>query len=125
MSDKDTSSQGAPITPPSTTQQPAAQPVVRFVMPQGQPLNESLDATPTKPKDSAPSRTGVIAKLAYWHGGHNASENSWGRLPMMVDVEDDEAVAEYFFKAIASDARKPLEAEIVRLKALLFDSHKA
>ena len=74
---------------------------------------------------SASSRTSVIAKLAYWHGGHNASENQWGRLSMMVDVEDDEAVAEYLFKAISNDARKPLEAEIIRLKALLFDSENS
>lgn len=66
-------------------------------------------------------RRGIIAKLAYWHGGHNASENSWGRLGMQVDVDDDAAVAEYFYKEISADARRPLEAEIVRLKARLFD----
>jgi hypothetical protein len=66
-------------------------------------------------------RRSIIAKLAYWHGGHNASENSWGRLGMQVDVEDDEAVAKYFYKEISADARKPLEAEIVTLKARLFD----
>jgi hypothetical protein len=66
-------------------------------------------------------RRSIIAKLAYWHGGHNASENSWGRLGMQVDVNDDEAVAEYFYKEISADARKPLESEIVQLKARLFD----
>lgn len=66
-------------------------------------------------------RRSIIAKLAYWHGGHNASENSWGRLGMQVNTADDEAVAEYFYKEISADARKPLEAEIVRLKARLFD----
>jgi len=52
-----------------------------------------------------------------------ASENQWGRLS--IDVEDAEAVAEHFFKAISNDARKPLEAEIIRLKALLFDLQNA
>jgi len=66
-------------------------------------------------------RRSIIAKLAYWHGGHNASENSWGRLGMCVDVNDDEAVAEYFYKEISADARKPLEEEIVKLKARFFD----
>ncbi len=67
------------------------------------------------------SRRSIIAKLAYWHGGHNASENSWGRLGMQVDVYDDEAVAKYFYDKISSDAREPLEKEITRLKALIFD----
>lgn len=40
---------------------------------------------------------------------------------MQVDVNDDEAVAEYFYKEISADARKPLESEIVQLKARLFD----
>jgi len=67
-----------------------------------------------------PSRTGVIAKLAYLHGGHNASENSWGRLGMMVDTENDAAVAGYFYNSITEDAKKPLEAEIMKLRAQLF-----
>lgn len=66
-------------------------------------------------------RRSIIAKLAYRHGGHNASKDSWGRLGMQVDTEDDEAVAEYFHKEISADVRKPLEAEIVQLKARLFD----
>lgn len=40
---------------------------------------------------------------------------------MCVNVKDDEAVAEYFYKEISADARKPLEAEIVQLKARLYD----
>lgn len=40
---------------------------------------------------------------------------------MQVNTTDDEAVAEYFYKGISADARKPLEAEIVQLKAKLFD----
>ena len=67
------------------------------------------------------SRRSIIAKLAYWHGGHNASENSWGRLGMQVDTDNDEAVAEYFYREISADARKPLELEIAELKARLFD----
>lgn len=66
-------------------------------------------------------RRSIIAKLACWHGGHNASENSWGRLGMQVNVDDDEAVAEYFYKEISADARKPLEEEITKLKARIFD----
>lgn len=66
-------------------------------------------------------RRSIIAKLAYWHGGHNASENSWGRLGMQVDTDDDEAVAKYFYESISQDARKPLEAEIIKLKAMIFD----
>ncbi len=67
------------------------------------------------------SRTSIIAKLAYLHGGHNASENSWGRLGMVVDTNDDKAVAEYFYREISKDAREPLEKEIIKLKALIFD----
>jgi uncharacterized small protein (DUF1192 family) len=40
---------------------------------------------------------------------------------MCVDVEDDEAVAKYFYHAIKEDAEKPLKAEIERLKARLYD----
>lgn len=71
------------------------------------------------PKTS--TRTGVIAKLAYWHGGHNASENSWGRLGMQCDTEDDEDVASYFYHSITEDAQKKLKQEIQELKAKLFD----
>mgnify|MGYP000237488276 CR=1 FL=1 len=67
------------------------------------------------------SRNGLIAKLAYLHGGHNASENSHGRLRMVVDINDDQAVANYFYQSISDDARKPLEQEILKLKAKLFD----
>lgn len=72
-----------------------------------------------------PTRRGVISQLAYWNGGHNASETSWGRLGMQVNVEDDAAVAEYFYKSITEDARKPLLDEITRLKAMLFDLQNA
>lgn len=71
------------------------------------------------PKTS--TRTGVIAKLAYWHGGHNASENSWGRLSMQCDPEDDEDVASYFYHSIREDAQKPLEEKIKELKARIFN----
>lgn len=67
------------------------------------------------------TKTGVIAKLAYWHGGHNASDNSWGRLGMQCDTEDDEDVASYFYHSIKEDAEKPLKQEIQELKAKLFD----
>lgn len=67
------------------------------------------------------ARRSIIAKLAYWHGGHNASEVSWGRLGMVVDTTDDEAVAEYFYKEIRNDATQRLEREINQLKAKLYD----
>ena len=74
-----------------------------------------------KTQSPASSRTSIISKLAYWHGGHNASENSWGRLGMCVNVEDDEAVAKYFYHSIKEDAERPLKDEIQRLKAQLYD----
>ena len=74
-----------------------------------------------RPLPKRGSRDGLIAKLAYLHGGHNANEESCGRLALCVDVEDDDAVARYFYKTISSDARRPLEEEIKSLKAKLFD----
>jgi hypothetical protein len=69
-------------------------------------------------------RRSIIAKLACLHGGHNASSNSWGRLGMQVDTDDDNALAKYFYKEISADARKPLEEEIKNLKARLYDLQK-
>lgn len=70
---------------------------------------------------TAGTRNGVISRLAYWHGGHNASESSCGRLGMQCDLNDDEAVASYFYHAIREDAEEPLKAQIQELKAQLFD----
>jgi len=68
-----------------------------------------------------PSRENLIAKLAFLHGGHNAHGDSCGRLGSCVDLMDDEAVADYFYRSISADAQKPLEAEILRLKSFIFD----
>lgn len=76
---------------------------------------------PVPRKSSKGTRTGVISQLACFHGGHNASDNSWGRLALCVDVENDRAVAEYFYTEISKDARGPLEDKIIQLKAKLYD----
>jgi hypothetical protein len=68
------------------------------------------------------SRNGLISWLAYVHGGHNASPGtSSGRLWTMVDIDDDEAVARYFYKAITDDAEYELKNEITKPKAKIFD----
>ena len=74
---------------------------------------------------TAGTRNGVMARLAYWHGGHNASETSTGRLGMQCDLNDDEAVASYFYHTIRKDAEEPLKAQIQELKAQLFDLQEA
>lgn len=66
-------------------------------------------------------RRSIIAKLACWIGGHNASDNSWGQLHLAVDPLDDDAVSQYLYETISATAKKPLEEEIIKLKAMLFD----
>ncbi len=80
-----------------------------------------LEDTPEYKRGLEDGRYGVIARLACWHGGHNASEGNWGRLGMQVDVYDDEAVARYFYESISEDARKKAEEQLRVLKAMMFE----
>tara|TARA_R110000744_G_scaffold10369_14_gene32425 strand:- start:351 stop:1190 length:840 start_codon:yes stop_codon:yes gene_type:complete len=66
--------------------------------------------------DTECTRNGVVSRLAYYMGGHNASEKSPGRLQLSVDVSDDDALANYFYDTISEDAIKGYKDE-VRIEA--------
>lgn len=52
------------------------------------------------------TRIGILSWLAYLSGGHNASGGlHTGRLPMCVDIDNDEKVAYYLYNEIKKDGR--------------------
>lgn len=83
----------------------------------------ALSGSSLRKVEMKPSRTSLIAWLAYLMGGFNASAGtSMGRFRSEVkDINNDEEVALRLISIISEDAQRELKEENKRLKAEIYD----